>query len=163
IQFFFMSPVPFREILLGKNLTHALVLAIDTLLVWLGVVLLFRPPGFDITLATIAALLFALPVNLAAGNILSIYSPKKYDYSTLGRQRLGGTSVLLSMAIQVAVFGIATLVFVLAMHFHDLWLATPVLLVLDAAAFAGYALVLKRAEKIALDHREILISTLSRA
>lgn len=163
IQFFFMAPVPFREILLGKNLTHALVLVIDTLLVWVGVVLLFRPPALEITLATIAALLFALPVNLAAGNILSIYSPKKYDYSTLGRQRLGGTSVLLSMGIQMAVFALAALVMFLAIHFHAAWVATPVFLVLAAGSITGYALVLSRAEKIALDHRETLISTLSRA
>ncbi|MGH9707493.1 MAG: hypothetical protein ACRD5R_12110, partial [Candidatus Acidiferrales bacterium] len=163
IQFFFMAPVPFRQILLGKNLTHALVLVFDTLLVWVGVVLLFRPPALEITLATIAALLFALPVNLAAGNILSIFSPKKYDYSTLGRQRLGGTSVLLSMGIQMTVFALAALVMFLTIHFHAAWVAIPVFLLLAAGSFAGYALVLSRAEKIALDHRETLISTLTRA
>lgn len=163
IQFFFMAPVPFRQILLGKNLTHALVLAFDTLLVWVGVVLLFRAPALPFTVATIAALLFALPVNLAAGNILSIFSPKKFDFSTLGRQRLGGTTVLVSMGIQVAVSGVAALVMFLAIYFHAVWVATPVFLLLAAGSFAGYALVLKRAEKIALDHREVLISTLSRA
>src|SRR6202451_831457 len=40
IQFYFVSPVRFREILLGKNLTHSLVLVVEMMLVWAGACLL---------------------------------------------------------------------------------------------------------------------------
>ena len=60
----------------------------------------YGPPAPGIALATLAGLLFAAPVNLAAGNLLSIYSPKKLDYSTFGRQRASQTTVLVSLLAQ---------------------------------------------------------------
>ena len=87
IQFFYASPVSFREIVLAKNLAHASILAVETLVAWIAVSYLYGRPGLDVTFATLAGLLFAAPVNFSAGNLLSIYSPKKLDYSAFGRQR----------------------------------------------------------------------------
>ena len=52
-QFFFASPVRFRQIMLGKNLAHTAVFAMEVLLVWLGTCLLYRPPSIGVTLATL--------------------------------------------------------------------------------------------------------------
>ena len=57
-QFFFASPVRFRQIMLGKNLAHAAVFAVEVLLMWLGTCLLYRPPSLGVTLATFAGILF---------------------------------------------------------------------------------------------------------
>src|SRR5450631_2007892 len=73
-QFFFASPVRFRQIMLGKNLAHTAVFVVEVLLVWLGTCLLYRPPSLGVTLATLAGILFVLPIDLAAGNLFSIYS-----------------------------------------------------------------------------------------
>ena len=63
----------------GKNLAHAVIFALEVALVWLGTSLLYRPPSLRVTLATFAAILFAVPIDFAAGNIFSIYSPTKIE------------------------------------------------------------------------------------
>src|SRR5437899_3524507 len=73
IQFFYASPVRFAQIVLAKNLTHATILVLEMALAWVAVTYLYGPPAPGIALATLAGLLFAAPVNLAAGNLLSIY------------------------------------------------------------------------------------------
>jgi ABC-2 type transport system permease protein len=162
LQLFFASPVPFRKIVLGKNLAHMAVLTLEIVLVWLAVCLMYRPPSSDVTLATLAALLFAAPANLAAGNLLSIYSPKKIEYGTFGRQRASQTTVLASLGIQIGIVALSALVLVISRLRGNFWLATPFFLVLAAFTCAGYALVLNRVDRMALDRRETLISELSR-
>jgi ABC-2 type transport system permease protein len=163
IQFYFVSPVRFRQVLLGKNLAHAGVLTLETILVWLAVCLVFRPPAPGVTLATIAGLFFALLVNLSVGNLLSIYSPKKIDFGTFGRQRASNSTVFASFGIQIAIFGLAALVLLTARHYGKFWLATLLFLALSAIALAAYTLVLNHADQMALDLRETLVSELSRA
>ncbi len=45
IQFFYASPVSFREIVLAKNLTHASILALETLVAWIAVGFLYGRPA----------------------------------------------------------------------------------------------------------------------
>ena len=80
MQFFYASPVRFREIVLAKNLTHAGILAVEITCGMDAVSFLYGPPALDVTIASLAGLLFAAPLNFSAGNLLSIYSPKKLDY-----------------------------------------------------------------------------------
>jgi hypothetical protein len=79
MQFFYASPIQFRHILLGKNLTHAGVLLFNAAFAWIAVTYLYGAPHIAVTVATLAGLLFAAPLNFAAGNLLSLYSPKKRD------------------------------------------------------------------------------------
>jgi ABC-2 type transport system permease protein len=163
IQFLFVSPVPFRQILLAKNLAHACVLALESFLVWLAVCFVFHPPAIDLTIATLAGLAFALLVNLAVGNLLSLSSPKKIDFGTFGRQRASNTTVFASFGVQIAVFGLAALTMLVARAYGKMWIATLLFLALAAIAFVVYTLVLNLADKMALARRESLISELARA
>src|SRR5258707_5240865 len=81
IQFFYASPVRFSQIVLAKNLTHASILMFDTALAWLAVTLLYSRPTLDVTIATLAGLLFASPVNFTVRNLLALYSPHKPHFS----------------------------------------------------------------------------------
>jgi ABC-2 type transport system permease protein len=163
IQFLFASPARFRQILLGKNLAHMTIFFLEVVLVGVAVCLLYRPPTLAMTITTLSAVLFAAPVNMAAGNLLSIYSPKKIDYGTFGRQRASHTTVLASFAVQVSVFALSALVLFRSRQYGDLWLAALVFLGLAGLAFLGYFLVLDRVDKIAMERRENLISELGRA
>ena len=108
IQFYFVSPVRFREILMGKNLTHSLVLALE-----IGFGLRRSKP--DVPSAAMGhptghyctGVSFALMVNLTVGNLLSVYSPKKIDLGALGRQRTSQLTALASLGIQAVVLGSA--------------------------------------------------------
>lgn len=163
IQFFLVSPTSFRRIIAGKNLAHMSVLMLEVIVVWIGVSLLFRPPPLATTLATLAGLLFAAPMNLAAGNVLSLYSPKKIEFGTFGRQRASQLTVLISFGIQIVVFGISALTLWLAGQHGGTWVAAGIFLLLAGFSGAMYGLVLKRADRIALERREILLSELCKA
>jgi ABC-2 type transport system permease protein len=163
VQFYFVSPVRFREILMGKNLTHSLVLVIEMVLVWAGASLMYRPPSWDIVLATITGVFFALVVNLTAGNLLSVYTPKKVDLAALGRQRASQVTALVSIGIQAAVLGLCALAILAARAYQHLWLAAIIFVVLAAIAIVIYFLILKRIDAIVLQRREAMISELCRA
>lgn len=163
IQFWFVSPARLRDVVSAKNFLHMTLLAAEMVLVWIAVDFMYRTPSLVYTVATVAAILFAAPINLAVGDVLSIISPKKIDVGTFGRQRAQSTNVLTAFLVQGATFGLIALAFLAGVHFHNLWITTAVLLVLAVAAFAAYSVVLRRIDSLAFTRREALIAELSKA
>ena len=163
IQMYFTAPVPIRSVMLAKNLAHSTILALEMVLVWVGACLLYKPPALAITLATIAGIFFALPVNLTVGNLLSISLAKKIDYGTFGRQRASNTTVFASFGVQIVVVGLAAITLMAARSFGRIWLATVVFLAFAAVAWFVYSVVLKTSTKWRFGHREELIAELTRA
>jgi ABC-2 type transport system permease protein len=163
IQFFYACPVRFRKIVLAKNLTHSLILLVETIVAWIAVTFLYGRPALDITIATVAGLLFAAPLNFALGNLLSIYSPKRVDYSKFGRQRASQMTVLFSLALQFVIVGVGVSVFLLARYLGNFWIAALALLVLAGISFLIYGLALKRIDAMMLNRRETLMAELCRA
>jgi ABC-2 type transport system permease protein len=163
IQFYFAAPVHFRQIVLAKNLMHGLLLAFEACLLWGAVCLVLHPPSIGVTLATLAGALFAALVNFTAGDLMSLYSPKKFDYAVFGRQRASGITAFAVLGVQIAIIGIAAPTFAITAHFGKIWLATVILLAFAAIAFVAYTIVLNRIDRIATKHRESLIAELSRA
>lgn len=163
IQFFYASPVRFNQIVLAKNLTHAGILVFDTALAWIAVAYLYGRPSVDVTAATLAGLLFAAPLNFTVGNLLSIYSPKKLDFATFGRQRASQMTVLVSLAVQIVVVGVGVSAFVVAKHYGNFWIAAAIFLLLAVISFSAYAVVLGRMDRIAQERRETLVAELCRA
>ncbi len=162
VQFFFASPVRFRQIMTGKNLAHAAIFALEVVLVWLGTTLLYRPPSIRVTMATLAAILFALPLDFAAGNLFSIYSPTRVEAGVFGRQRASLTTVLASFGVRGALFVGAALMLWQFRHNGNSWIVIPVFLLPALLAGAVYAFHLTRIDRMALEHRENLISQLGR-
>jgi ABC-2 type transport system permease protein len=162
IQFFFAAPVSFRDIVLAKNLTHAGILAVEIAVAWIAVASFYGRPALKITIATLAGLLFAAPMNFAVGNVLSIYSPKKLDYSKFGRQRASQVTVLVSLVLQLVVVSVGVSAFVTARYMGNLWIATLLLLLLAGVSLSLYAMVLNRMDRLALERREALVAELCR-
>ncbi|MFZ0295671.1 MAG: hypothetical protein WAL52_18820 [Candidatus Sulfotelmatobacter sp.] len=163
IQFFYASPASFGQIILGKNLTHAGILAFEIVIAFIAVTLLYGRPALDITIATLAGLLFAAPLNFAVGDVLSIYSPKKLDFSKFGRQRASQMTVLISLALQIVVVGVGVTVFWTARYLANSWIAALLLLLLGTVSLVIYRMILKRVDGLAQDRRETLIAELCRA
>jgi ABC-2 type transport system permease protein len=163
IQFFFAAPVTFRQIVLAKNLTHAGILAVETVVAWIAVSFLYGPPTLSVTVAALAGLLFAAPLNFAVGNLLSIHAPKKVDYSSFRHQKPSQMSVLISMAVQLFVIGVGVTVFWVARHYGNFWIATVILLALAGISLAAYKMILNRMDGLALERQETLVSELCRA
>jgi len=163
IQFFYASPVHFRQIVLGKNLTHAGVLLANTALAWIAVTYLYGAPHLAVSVATIAGLLFAAPLNFTAGNLLSIYTPRKRDFATFGRQNVSQTTVLVSLGVQIVIVSVGAAAFVVARLYKNLWIAVLAFLALSAITIPLYIMVLRRLDGIAIERRETLVAELCRA
>jgi ABC-2 type transport system permease protein len=163
MQFFYASPATFQHIVLGKNLMHAFILVANTLLAWIAVTIFYGAPATAISIATLAGLLFAAPLNFTAGNLLSLYSPKKRDFATFGRQNASQTTVLVSFGIQIVTVGIGATVFAIARLYHNLWIASLIFLGLTVVSIVVYIVVLGRINAIALERREMLLAELCRA
>lgn len=163
VQLYFASPIRLRTVILGKNLAHAAILLGELAILWISVSLMFHPPTLGMTLTTFVAMLFAVPVNLAAGNLLSLYSPKRIDSGTFGRQRASQVTILLSLVVQAVVIGCSVTAFVFARYSQRPALALAIFLMLAAIALLVYAWVLRKAERLALNRREALIGELARA
>ena len=163
IQFFLFSPVRFGKIAAGKNLAHLTVLALDVSLLWLGVSTIYQPPKFRIVALTLTWLLFAVPLSFSIGNLLSIYSPKRIDYATFGRQRASETTIIISLAVQLSTVGIGALAVFIAQLYSNLWIATLILAALSIPTMVTYFVVLKKVDSLAMTRREVLTSELCRA
>lgn len=163
MQFFYASPARFRHVVLGKNLTHAGVLLCNAALAWIAVTYLYGAPHLPVTIATLAGLLFAAPLNFTAGNLLSLYSPKKRDFSTFGRQNVSQTTVLVSFGTQIVLVAIGTAIFAIARLYDNLWIAAALFLILAAITIPIYIVVLHRMDGIAIERREVLLAELCRA
>jgi hypothetical protein len=163
IQFFYASPAQFRQILLGKNLVHAGVLTVNMVLAWVAVAYFYGAPRLEVTVATLAGLLFATPLNFTAGNLLSIYAPKKRDFATFGRQNVSQTTVLASLGVQIVIVAVGVAAFVFAKYYGSLWIAAAVFLALSLVSLPLYVMVLRRMDAIAIERRETLLAELCRA
>ena len=162
MQFFYASPIQFRHIILAKNLAHLAVLLFNAAFAWIAVTYLYGAPHLAVTVATLAGLLFAAPLNFAAGNLLSLYSPKKRDFSTFGRQNVSQTTVLVSFAMQIMIVGLGAAAFAIARVYRNLWIAAFLFLVLAALSIPVYVIVLRRLDNLAVERREALLAELCR-
>jgi len=159
IQIVFLSPTPIRIVLLAKNLFHSILFGLVALVA--GALAIFRlgwPEG-PIAAATVAWVVFALPVYLALGNILSLTMPYRVNLSRMTRQRGSQANSLISLLVQAGVMGVSAAVFGLCWLFKQPWLAGPVFLVLAVAAVRAWIQVLRNADALADRRMEKLIAT----
>ncbi len=160
IQLLFLSPTPIRTVVLAKNLLHgALFLVVACAAVALGCLRLGLPPA-ALMAALGAWLLFALPCNLAAGNILSLTMPCRIHPGRIGRQPGSQANALTAVLIQAGTLGIGAAVLSLCWALDKPWWAIPILLVLAAAAYFVWKRVLSHVEAMALERRDQLITSL---
>ena len=163
VQFFLVSPVPFRQVALAKNLAQLSVFLLDVLILWIGIRFIYHPPNLRVSVFTFAWCLFAVPLNFSAGNLLSIYSPKRIDLGTFGRQRASEATILASLAVQIIGIGFGALAAFIGHLASTLWAGSLTLFGLAAITIPGYVLLLHRIDRLALSRREVLATELHRA
>ncbi len=163
MQFFYASPASFSHIVMGKNLAYGGILAANTALALVAVTFLYGRPSAAVTFATFAGLLFAAPLNFTVGNLLSIYSPKRRDFASFGRQNVPQMTVLISLGVQAVIVATGLAAFAVARFYGNLWIAALVFFALAAISIPLYLIVLRRLDGIAVERREVLLAELCRA
>lgn len=160
IQLLFLSPTTIRTVFLAKNLLHGvLFILVACVAVALGCLRLGVPPA-ALMAALGAWLLFALPCNLAAGNILSLTMAYRINPGRIGRQPGSQANSLTAMLIQAGTLGVGAAVLSVCWSLQKQWLAVPIFLALAVAAYFVWKRVLSNVDAMALQRRDELIATL---
>ncbi|MCI0404408.1 MAG: hypothetical protein L0212_12965 [Acidobacteria bacterium] len=162
-QLWFTAPVPIQDVLKGKNLAHAALVALEATLTGLVVTLLKGPPPLMVVLATLAALALVLLANYTVGNLLSLYFPKRWQFGVMKQQRISGWNILFSFLMASVVMGGVGVAFVAAAWLGGLWVATLVYLLLAWIAWRLYGAVLLKCEEVAREKKETLLAELCKS
>lgn len=161
VQLLLVAPVRFGEVMLAKNLLLGLLALVEIGVMALVLTLLVGAPRPDLLVATLGALIFAVLVNLSAGNLLSLYYPRQFDFGKF-RQRQAGMTVVATILLQIVVFGTVGTIIGIAIVFGVLWLAALVLLLFAAGSLFLYRWSLDTSTSVALAKREVLLAELTR-
>ena len=162
MQTYFMVPVKFRDVLLGKNL---MTLAIMTFEIALCVVVLQWRVGLPprpVFVATMSALVFAVLGQLAIANWSSLTFPKKMDFGKMQGNRQSGMAALVTFGAQIVFSGTSAVIFAIGRFSGNDWLSVGIFLFLAAAALAGYWSSLEPLTKLAERKKESLLETLTK-
>lgn len=157
IQFYFLSPTPLRKIVLAKNAMHLLLFTVEAVLITGIVLYRFGLPPLSIATATVAWVLFAVPLDFAIGDVLSILMPYRVNLTRMRRQEFSLGNGMLSMLAQALILAVGAAVMLPCAAFHHRWLAAPILLALAAISLLVYSRVLARIDGLIASHQEALI------
>jgi ABC-2 type transport system permease protein len=162
IQTYYMAPVRFREVFLGKNLMLVSVLALEIALSLLVLAFCVGLPSAPVFVSTLTAIVFAVTGQLSIANWSSLSFPRKLAFGQMRGQRQSGMAVLLAFGVQFVLGGISALILFAGRWTGNLWLPAEVFAGLAAAALAGYFASLDALSQLAEKKKETLIEALCR-
>jgi ABC-2 type transport system permease protein len=162
IQTYFMAPVRFRDVLLGKNLFLVCLVTFELALCLVLLTWRVGWPGTAMFVSTIMAGAFAVLGQLAIANWSSLSFPKKMEIGKMKGQRNSGVAVWTAFGVQIVVMGVCALVLFAGRWTGNPWLPTFAFVGLTAAALGGYTASLKAMNGLAEEKKELLIETLTR-
>lgn len=157
MQFYYLSPTPLRLVMLGKNALHLLLFLVEAAVITGVVLYRVGRPEPSIAAATVAWLLCALPLDLAAANALSVLMPYRASTVRMRGAQGGLGNGLLSMLAQAGVVGLGVAVIAPCALLGHLWLATPILLALAAGSLMVYARILGKIDGMMQSRRETVL------
>jgi len=160
IQTYYMAPVEFRDVLLGKNLFVVAMIAFELMLCLVLLTVRLGWPGLPLFAATIMAGALGVTGQLAIANWSSLSFPKKMELGKMKGQRNSGVAVWTAFGVQIVLGGICALVLFIGQWTLNPWLPVGALALLTAAAVGGYSASLRVVGRLAEAKKELLIETL---
>jgi hypothetical protein len=154
-----LSPLPLRKVLLAKSLTQgaimtALYLAGAAAVIGLGKI------SWSMFLAITAGYLGVLIILLGAGNVISVYWPKRIEPAQMTSRIVSQAAGLAAFLITLALAAPAALVVFAARYWDLSWLPLAAGVAAFAASLKIYSWLLTWATRHADDHLEELAGTL---
>ena len=162
IQTYFMAPLRFQDVLLGKNL---FLVGLVTFELSLSLALLVWRVGWPSTAmfaATIAAGTFAVTSQMTIANWSSLSFPKKMEIGKMKGQRNSGIAMWTAFGVQIVLGGVCTLIILVGRWMGNPWIPAMAFAGLTAAAVGGYVASLGALSRLAEEKKELLIETLCR-
>ena len=162
IQAYFMAPVRFQDVLLGKNLFLVGLVAFELALALVLLTWRVGWPGMPMFAATIMAGAFAVAGQLTIANWSSLSFPKKMELGKMKGQRNSGIAVWTAFGVQFVLGAICGLILMAGKWFGNVWIPVVAFGGLTAAAVGGYIASLPAMNRLAEEKKELLIETLCR-
>jgi hypothetical protein len=154
-----LSPPPLRKVLLGKNLTHGALITVLYLLSAAVLIMVSRPRL--LMLAVVTVVFFAIMiVHFAAGNLVSVYWPKRIELTQMNSRMVSNAAGLASLLVVAPAMALAGIVAFVSWRWQLSWFPLAAGLAILAASFKLYSWLLGLAERYALGHIEELLSNL---
>jgi ABC-2 type transport system permease protein len=162
IQTYFMAPLRFRDVFLGKNLMMACIVGFEIVLATIVFAYRVGLPEKPVFIATMMAVVFTVIGQMTIANWSSLSFPRKLNFGQMRGQRQSGMAVLVAFGAQILLGGISGLLFFVGRWRGDPWLPTEGFVFLAAAAIAGYVASLDALSRFADEKKETLIEALAR-
>ncbi|HUL15125.1 MAG TPA: hypothetical protein VLV88_03955 [Terriglobales bacterium] len=159
---YFMAPVRFSDVLMGKNLMQCILLAAEVgvcvaVLVWrIGL------PGTPVFVSTLAAVAFAVAGQLTIANWSSLTFPKRMEFGKMRGNRQGGMAVLIAFGAQAVFGGVCAVILLSGRWLGNPWLSAEAFAFLTAAAVGGYRASLEGMSRLAERNKETLLEALAK-
>ncbi|HWX54995.1 MAG TPA: hypothetical protein VN176_10445 [Verrucomicrobiae bacterium] len=130
-----LSPLPLQKIMRAKNLAHG-ALMFTIYLVGTAAVLAVGHVPPDKLVAVTAGFLSLLTINLGAGNVMSVYWPKRIDFTKMTTRMTSSASGFAALLVLAPMAGVSGIVVFATWYWKLSWLPL-------VAGLAGLALSLK--------------------
>ena len=161
-QFYFIAPVPLREVFLAKNVMHFAVAFLEVCTVVGIVCYTAGRPRIGDALFVLLWALATLLTTTALGNLRSIAAPRKINPGRSLHRAQSPLSAWMAIGVLVACAGIGAGLQGLIVFLHERWLGLGLMALLATGALVAYGQGLRHIEAYALQRRDSLFEELGK-
>jgi len=154
-----LSPLPLRKVLIAKNVAQGSLFAILFLVI--AIVFAFVSHTGFLQEATVTLAFFAvLIIQFAAGNLVSVYWPRRVDLTQMNSRMASQAAGFASLLVLLSIGALAGLTMLLAWYWQLSWLPLLVAIVSLAASLPLYSFLLNRTVTYTYEHLDEITSNL---
>ena len=161
-QFYFMAPVPLREVFFAKNAMHFLIAAFEVFAVIAIVTNVAGRPNLHDVAFVLLWVAGTLLLNTSLGNLRSISAPKKGNPGRTITRSQSQVSAWISMGILLGTAAIAFGLQALAVYLRQPWLSLGLMAAYAIGGLFAYQQGLRGIESYAMDRRDSLFEELGK-
>jgi ABC-2 type transport system permease protein len=154
-----LCPPSLRKIFLGKNLTHAGLLIGLFLFAEAIIIAVARPRVLPLAVVTVAFLAI-LVIQLGAGNLISVYWPKRIELTQMGSKMASNAAGLATMLVMLVLSALGGMIAYFTWALRLPWLPLVASTAILVASLKLYSYVLDRAARYTWEHIEEITGNL---
>ena len=154
-----LSPPMLRRVLLAKNLAQGGILVV-LYLVAEAVIIAIAHPRFGPMLLVTVAFFAILVIQFAAGNLVSVYWPKKIELTKMNSRMVSSAANFAAMAVMISISTLAGMIAFMAWSLQLSWLPLLASVVILLASLKFYSWLLDRAAQYTWEHVEQIAAEL---
>jgi hypothetical protein len=154
-----LSPMPLQRVMRAKNIAQGALMSAIYLLGVAAILAVGHVPP-DMLLAVTSGFLCLLIIHLAAGNLFSVYWPKRIELTQVNSRMSSGAAGFASLLVLLPIAATVGIVVFATWYWKLTWLPLVAGLVGLALSLKIYSVLSNRAASYAQDHLEEIAGTL---